>query len=143
MTYPSATQSAKIVNELTTLASDFIGDMMEGVPPKVVETGEVPDQKTSPSVSKNTLIGVLIGLVLSCGIVTANMLMDDTIKSEDDVMHYLGIPTLASIPDRKDYVRGDKKKKRKWKFWQSKKKPYSKKKKADTERRLSKWKSKK
>lgn len=133
VTYPSATQSAKIVNELTTLASDFIGDMMEGVPPKVIETGEVPDQKTSPSVSKNTLIGVLIGLVLSCGIVTANMLMDDTIKSEDDVMHYLGIPTLASIPDRKDYVRGDKKKKRKWKFWQSKKKPYSKKKKADTE----------
>lgn len=133
VTYPSATQSAKIVNELTTLASDFIGDMMEGVPPKIIETGEVPDQKTSPSVSKNTLIGVLIGLVLSCGIVTANMLMDDTIKSEDDVMHYLGIPTLASIPDRKDYVRGDKKKKRKWKFWQSKKKPYSKKKKADTE----------
>ena len=132
VTYPSANQSAKIVNELTTIASDFIGDMMEGVPPKIIETGEVPDHKTSPSVSKNTLIGVLIGLVLSCGIVTANMLMDDTIKSEDDVMHYLGIPTLASIPDRKDYVRGDKKKKRRWRFWHNKKKPYSKKKKDDT-----------
>ena len=32
------------------------------------------------------------------------MLMDDTIKTEEDVEHYLGLPTLASIPDRKDYV---------------------------------------
>ena len=131
VTYPSAAQSAKIVNELTTISSDFIGDMMEGVPPKIIETGEVPDHKTSPSVSKNTLLGILVGIVLSCGVVTVNMLLDDTIKSEDDVMHYLGIPTLASIPDRKDYVRVDKKKKRRWGFLPWKRKSSRKKKKAD------------
>ncbi len=27
--------------------------------------------------------------------------MDDTIKSEDDIENYLGLTTLASIPDRK------------------------------------------
>ena len=34
--------------------------------------------------------------------------MDDTIKTEDDVTKYLGLYTLSSVPDRKDYVSGKK-----------------------------------
>ena len=44
------------------------------------------------------------------------VMMDDTLKSEDDIVQYLGIPVLASLPDRKDYIGGkpsDKKKSRK------------------------------
>lgn len=33
-------------------------------------------------------------------------MMNDTIRSEDDVEKYLGLPTLAAIPDRKDYISG-------------------------------------
>ena len=33
-------------------------------------------------------------------------LMDDSIKSEDDIEKYLGLSTLAIIPDRKDYISG-------------------------------------
>ena len=36
-------------------------------------------------------------------------LMDDTIKSEEDVEHYLGIPTLAVVPDRKDFLNNKRK----------------------------------
>ncbi len=32
--------------------------------------------------------------------------MDDTIKSEDDIEKYLGLTTLATIPDRKDFITG-------------------------------------
>ena len=39
--------------------------------------------------------------------------MDDTVKSEEDIEKYLGIPTLASVPDRKDYITGKKKKTKK------------------------------
>lgn len=79
---------------------------MEVTPPKIIEEGEVPTIQTSPSTKKNVLIGALAGLVLSAGIIILLTLMDDTIKSEEDIENYLGLTTLASIPDRKDYITG-------------------------------------
>ena len=74
---------------------------MEVTPPKIIEEGEVPTIQTSPSTKKNVLIGALAGLVLSAGVIILLTLMDDTIKSEDDIENYLGLTTLASIPDGK------------------------------------------
>lgn len=120
-----------IVDELSTVASEFIGDQMEVVPPKIIEEGEVPTEKTSPSTVKNVLIGALAGFVIAAGIVVVMTVMDDTIKTEDDIERYLGLPTLASVPDRKDYLSGKansekknkkkKKKRRKTTKWQNKK----------------------
>ena len=93
----------KIADTLAKTSADFIGDKMEVTPPKIIEEGEV---QTSPSTKKNVLIGALAGLVLSAGVIILLTLMDDTIKSEDDIENYLGLTTLASIPDRKDYITG-------------------------------------
>ena len=37
--------------------------------------------------------------VISCAIITLQVIMNDTIRSEDDVSKYLGISVLAAIPD--------------------------------------------
>lgn len=110
--YPDPEMAKTIVDEVASVGSDFIGDQMEVVPPKIVEKGEVPEKPTSPSMMKNVAIGGLAGLVLSAGIIILMTIMDDTVKSEDDVERYLGLSTLASIPDRKDYISGGKSKKR-------------------------------
>lgn len=110
---PDPELSRNIVNELTSIASRFIGDKMEVVPPKIIEEGELPIEKTSPVMWMNALIGILIGLLLSAGLVSVVAIMDDTIKTEDDIEKYLGIPTLATVPDRKDYISDRKKKKQK------------------------------
>ena len=108
--------AAEIVNEISSVSSEFIGDKMEVTPPKIIEKGEIPTLKSGPSITKNTLLGILIGLLISGGIVVVMTIMDDTIKCEDDIEKYLGIPMLASVPDRKDYIstgRKNKNKKRK------------------------------
>ena len=110
---PNPEARRDIVNELTIVASNFIGDKMEVVPPKVIEEGQLPVKKTRPIMWKNALIGVLLGLILSAAVIVVMAVMDDTIKSEDDVEKYLGIPTLATVPDRKDYINSDKQKKKK------------------------------
>lgn len=102
--YSTPDGAKEIVNELVNVSITFIGDMMGGIPPKIIETGEIPNAATGPSTTKNTLLGIFAGFAISIGIITVIMLMDDTIKTEEDVEHYLGLPTLASIPDRKDYV---------------------------------------
>ena len=60
--------------------------------------------------SKNVMMGILLGIVLCCGIICVITIMDDTIKSEEDLEKYLGITVLASVPDRKDYINQKKKK---------------------------------
>lgn len=110
--YPDSEMAKTIVDEVASVGSDFIGDQMEVVPPKIVEKGEASEKPTSPSMMKNVAIGGLAGLILSAGIIILMTIMDDTVKSEDDVERYLGLSTLASIPDRKDYISGGKSKKR-------------------------------
>lgn len=94
----------EIVDQVAQVSSEFVGDKMEVVPPKITEEGEIPISKTAPSVTRNALLGLMAGLVLSAGIVIVLAVMNDTIKSEDDITRYLGISTLAAVPDRKDFI---------------------------------------
>jgi len=113
VTYPDAEKAKAIVDELANVASSYIGDKMEVIPPKIIEDGEIPTVQTSPSMSKNTMLGLLAGLILSAGIVVVITIMNDSIKTEDDIEKYLGISTLAVVPDRKDYIGKKKKSKKK------------------------------
>ena len=101
----------KITDKVVEVSSEYIGDKMEVVPPKIIEKGKIPTVQTSPSMTKNILIGFLAGIVLCGGIICVLTVMDDTIKSEDDVEKYLGVPVLASVPDRKDYINKNRRKK--------------------------------
>lgn len=102
-----------LVNELAHTASDYIGDKMEVIPPKVIEEGEVSTSQISPNTKKNIMLGALAGAVLAAGVVVLMSVLDDSIRSEDDIENFLGMPTLASVPDRKDYISGKTKKKTK------------------------------
>ena len=96
----------KIADTLAETSADFIEDQMEVTRPKIIEQAEVPTAQISPSTKKNVMVGGLAGFVIAAGIVVLLTLMDDTIKSEDDIEKYLGLTTLATIPDRKDYISG-------------------------------------
>lgn len=53
---------------------------------------------------KNAALGLLLGLFVSAGAFVVIAILDDTIKTEEDVEKYLGLSTLTSVPDRKDYL---------------------------------------
>ena len=103
----------EIVDEVANVSSSFIGDKMEVVPPKIIEVGKIATIRTSPSVKKNAEIGFLLGFVACAAIVVVLTIMDDTIKTEEDIEKYLGISVLAKVPDRKDFVNVKSKKNKK------------------------------
>ena len=76
-----------------------------------VEEGNLPTSPSSPSVSRNIALGALLGLVLAMGVITLIFILDDTIKTPDDVEHYLGLNTLTSIPLSEGMKKGKKVKK--------------------------------
>lgn len=97
---PDPVLAKDIANAVAETASEYIGDIMEMVPPKMIEEGVVPIRKSSPSNTKNALIGAFLGILLVCGVTVLEVVMNDTVQSEEDVQKYLGISVLASIPAR-------------------------------------------
>ena len=106
--YEDPQMAYDIVRAVADEASSYIGDMMEVVPPKIIDYGVVPTVKTSPSTVKNVAIGMLLGFMLSGGIVVLTTILDDTLKSEEDIEKHLGLSTLSVVPDRKDFINQNK-----------------------------------
>ena len=105
---PDPQMAKAIADEVANTASEYIGDIMEMIPPKLIESGEIPHQKTSPSNSKNAVLGAMVGFVAVCGVIVLEVLMNDTIRTEDDVEKYLGLSVLAMVPEREGEIAEDK-----------------------------------
>ena len=97
---PDPVMAKDIADSVAKTSSEYIGDIMEMVPPKVIEEGTVSDKKASPSNGKNAMIGAMLGIVLVCGLTVVEELLNDTIQTEEDVEKYMGLTVLASVPLR-------------------------------------------
>ena len=99
-----------IANSVRENASAHIQNVMDIDAVNVAETANMPTEKASPSCLKWTIIGGILGCIVVSAILLVRHLMDDTIKSSDDVEKYLGLSTLALIPMRNDETSSKKKK---------------------------------
>lgn len=114
VTDPDPEMAKRIVDSVANVSSEYIGDIMEMIPPKMIEDGQLPTQKSSPSNAKNAMLGAMLGMVLTCGLITLQVILNDTIQTEEDVEKYLGLTVLAEIPVRGgDEVSGKSKKAKK------------------------------
>ena len=95
-TDPSMAKS--IADEFASVASARMAEIMDSAPPNIVEEAYLPTQKTKPSITKNTMIGGLAGVFLAGAIILVLFVMNDAIKTPEDVEKYLGLNTLATIP---------------------------------------------
>lgn len=97
ITSPDPAEAAAIANEYMAVASQYVADVMITDKPSELSTALVPEEPISPSLVKNVAIGALLGLVASCGFLTVLFLLDDKIKSVEDITR-LGLPVLTEIP---------------------------------------------
>ena len=91
--------SADIANSLVNQAKIYLPEVMKTDEPSIYEYAIVPTSKSSPSYSKNTMIGGLLGALLCMGILIIRHLMNDTLLTPDDVYKYFGVQPLAVIPE--------------------------------------------
>ena len=101
VTDPDPENAKEIVNQIAVSSSKYIGDLMEVVPPKIIELGIAPEEKSGPSIKKNALMGTILGIFLISGIIIAIELLDDSVKSEEDLEKNLKLTILASLPEYK------------------------------------------
>lgn len=95
----SPKEAKTIANALAVKAESEIPRLMDTSKPNIAELAIVPKTKSSPSLTKNTLIGGLLGMLFIVGIYTVMYLMSDTLNSAEDVEKMLGIMPLTVIPE--------------------------------------------
>lgn len=105
-------QARELANEIRDAAAQHITDVMDTEAVNVVEEANVPNEKSSPSLAKNGVIGGVLGVVLAIAVILIVYISNDTIRTSEDVERYLGLSTLGSIPLAQDEKKTRKKSKR-------------------------------
>ena len=90
--------AANISNTWAVVLREQVADLMNTDRPSIVQRAMVPEKQSSPHVMRSTAIGALVGAIAVIAVLVVQHLLDDTIKSEEDVRKYLQLDTLAQIP---------------------------------------------
>jgi capsular polysaccharide biosynthesis protein len=99
VTMENAQEAKTLADAIADIAPDYISDIVEGSSMKIVSSPVLATSRYSPSYSKNTVTGLLIGLLLAIAIVVIQDLTDDRIRSAEELERKFGISIIGTIPD--------------------------------------------
>jgi capsular polysaccharide biosynthesis protein len=94
-------EACNLANEFATVSKRQIADFMDTDEPTIFEKAVVSSKPVKPEKAKNIAIGFLLGFLLACAVVIVRYMLNDSIKSEEDIERYLGLNVLAAIPNEK------------------------------------------
>ena len=94
-------EAMDIANALAEKGVSELPKLMETPEPHIAEYAIVPVNKSAPSLTKNTMIGALLALLIMLAVFTVQFLMDDTFKYAEDIEKEFGVMPLTVIPEGK------------------------------------------
>ncbi len=109
---PSPKKARDIADAITTASITHIEQIIDLDSVSVVDPANLPTRRSSPSISRNVAIAGLLGAVAVLAVLVVIFILDDKVKSEDDVERYLGISVLGSLPMDENETQVQKKRKR-------------------------------
>ena len=91
-------KAKEVTNALRKAVSVQITDIMDAKSVNTVEEASLPTKPSSPNKKKNTLVGMLLGILIAIACIVIKYVSDDTIKTPEDVEKYLDLSVLAVLP---------------------------------------------
>lgn len=104
VTDTSPQRAADIANAVQKIAALQIQKIMDVDAVNVIYEADVPETASSPNVKRNVVLAAMLGVAASVSILIVVFVLDDTIRTEEDVEHYLGLSTLGVIPASTDFT---------------------------------------
>ncbi|MBE7011743.1 MAG: hypothetical protein E7415_03615 [Ruminococcaceae bacterium] len=87
-----------IANTFADVAHDQITEIIKASSVEIVDRAALSREKVSPNVMMNTILGFIIGLILSCAFIALREIFDVRIKNESDLEKSFNYPILGVIP---------------------------------------------
>ena len=98
VTHRNPVYAAKIANEITKVFSKEVNELYKIDNVYIVDEAEVENMPSNINHIRDIVLFALIGLVLSFAYVFILNMLDNTIKSAEDIEKPYNIPVLANIP---------------------------------------------
>lgn len=99
VTTPNPQMSADLANAIATVAPDEIAAIIEGSSAKIIDYARVPNARSSPNYTTNTIIGAFVGAALAIAVILIQNLLDLRVRNEDELAKIGSVPVLGIIPD--------------------------------------------
>ena len=99
VTGPDPYEAERIARAIADILPKRIETIVEGSSAKIVDTAVVPSSPSSPSYTKNTIIGFMLFMMATVGVIVLRLLFDTTIRTEESVSQLTSYPVLAAIPN--------------------------------------------
>lgn len=99
-TTENASLSADICSDIAEIAPELLTRVTKAGSVETIGNAKVPTKPSAPNVMKYTAVGMLLGIVVSVGVVIISAMLDNRIKTgEDFKKRFPEVPVLAEIPD--------------------------------------------
>lgn len=92
-------EAEQIADAIAYILPKRISKIIQGTTATVVDSAILPLGASSPSYTKNTMLGFVVGMVLMAAVLVILELLDNTIRQEEDITQVSSDPILASVPD--------------------------------------------
>jgi len=89
----------QIVNEILNISPDIILDAVEAGSVKTIEKAYSANKPVSPNTNLNTVLAAFLCMFLTVVILLIRVLMDNTYKTDVELLNDLGLPVIGVIPD--------------------------------------------
>lgn len=99
VTSPDPAEAEKLANSIAYILPKRIATIIEGTSAKVVDSAVIPTKPSSPSYTINTLVGFMLGFLLSVMVLALREFFDITVRSEEDITQLIKHPILTAVPD--------------------------------------------
>lgn len=94
--------AAEIANETASVFMDVVQEIMKVENVQVIDKAQPSDTPISPRPLLNITISAILGLMLGVFLSFLIEMLDNTIKTPEDVEKYLGLTVIGSIPNVED-----------------------------------------
>ena len=98
-TSTDAVEAQVIVSTITRILPERISEIIDGTSVSIVDYAVVEPNKVAPVSSRYAIIGAILGILLSGGIIIVIDLLDNTVRGEEYLLQKYDTPLLAVIPD--------------------------------------------
>ena len=95
-------RAADIANAVREVSARQIKAIMDVDAVNLVFEAEAPHYPSGPNSRRNVMLAVVLAVVVAVGFFVVVFLLDDTIRTEEDVERYLELGTLGVIPISKE-----------------------------------------
>lgn len=102
---PIPARATQIVNKISEVLAKKAEEIVGVKNVQIVDFAIEPVLPISPSIKKNVAIAGVLGAMIALFIIFLQMMMDNTIKSEEDIEKLIGVPVLGVIPKFKGEAR--------------------------------------